>query len=140
MYADDIVLLALSVKGLQSLINVCHRFGLDNDKVFNGSKTMFMKIVSSEDLRSNISFPPVFLGEQEITSVNDYMYLGHYVSDNLYDDLDIKIQTRDTYARANMLSRNFNYCSNDVKHVLFTTYMYSIYCCTLLSVCSRSVV
>ena len=60
MYADDIVLLAPSVKGLQSLINVCHRLGLDNDIVFSDSKTAFVKILSSEDLRNKISFPPVF--------------------------------------------------------------------------------
>ena len=59
------MLLAPSVKGLRCLINVCHRFGLDNDIVFNDSKTVFMKILSSEDLWNKISFPPVSLGSKK---------------------------------------------------------------------------
>ena len=82
MYADNIVLFAPSVKGLQSLINVCYRFGKDNDIVFNESKTVFMKILCNNDMRHKISFPPVFLGKQEITLVNSYKYLGHFISDS----------------------------------------------------------
>ena len=139
MHADDIVLFAPSVKGLQSLINVCYRFGKENDIVFNDSKTVFMKMLCNNDMRQKISFPPVFLGKQEITLVNGYKYLGHFISDNLNDDVDIKSQTRLIYARGNMLSRNFTNCSNEVKQVLFRSYMYNIYCCSLWSVFSQGV-
>ena len=139
MYADDIVLFAPSVKGLQSLINVCYRFGIENDIVFNDSKTVFMKMLCNDDKRQKISFPPVLLGKKEITLVNTYKYLGHFISDNLNDNVDIKSQTRLIYARGNMLSQNFNNCSNEVKQVLFRSYMYNIYCCSLWSVFSQDV-
>ena len=35
MYANDIVLLALSVKGLQKLINVYEKYGVDYDILYN---------------------------------------------------------------------------------------------------------
>ena len=35
MYADDIVLLAPSAKGLQRLLDVSYNYGCDNDILFN---------------------------------------------------------------------------------------------------------
>ena len=40
-------------------------------------------------------------------------------------------QTRKFYAQANMLLRNFRYCSDDVKCMLFRSYCTNMYCCSL---------
>ena len=46
--------------------------------------------------------------------------------------IDVQRQTRNFYARANLLIRNFRYCSTDnVKCYLFQSYCTSMYCCQL---------
>ena len=35
MYADDIVLISSSVKGLQKLLHVCERYGVDFDSIYS---------------------------------------------------------------------------------------------------------
>ena len=59
------------------------------------------------------------------------MYLGHIITDKLYDDDDDMLrQRRMLYAQANMLSRKFYWCSTDGKINLFKTY-----CTPLYTVC-----
>lgn len=38
-------------------------------------------------------------------------YLGHYIYDDLSDDMDIYRQCRLIYTQANMLSQNFGMCT-----------------------------
>ena len=45
--------------------------------------------------------------------------------------IDVSRQTRKFYAQANMLLRNFRYCSNEVKCSLFKSFCTNMYCCPL---------
>ena len=45
--------------------------------------------------------------------------------------IDVQRQTRNFYARANLLIRNFRYCTDNVKCYLFQSYCTSMYCCQL---------
>ena len=45
--------------------------------------------------------------------------------------IDVSCQTRKFYALANMLLRNFRYCSNEVKYSLFKSFCTNMYCCPL---------
>ena len=138
MYADDIALLSPSVKGLQTLVNTCCNFGAANDIIFNESKTVCMYLLNKSDEKCCIDFPSVYMNGKVIEKVKKFKYLGHYITESLGDDEDIKKQTQLNYARANMLSRTFQRCSNDVKCLLFRTFLYSQYCCCLWSSFSRS--
>jgi hypothetical protein len=44
MYADDIVLIAPSLKGLQKLVNTCFKYGSSHNIIFNKNKTVMMHI------------------------------------------------------------------------------------------------
>ena len=44
---------------------------------------------------------------------------------------DVVRQTRKFYALANNLVRNFRYCTNDVKCMLFKSFRANMYCCPL---------
>ena len=45
--------------------------------------------------------------------------------------IDVARQTRTLYMQANLLLRNFRYCSDDVKCTLFQSYCTNMYCCQL---------
>ena len=38
MYADDLLLLSASVSGLQYMLDICYKFGVENDIMFNQKK------------------------------------------------------------------------------------------------------
>ena len=55
MYADDIVLFAPSVKGLQKLIRVCEKYGIDYDITYNPQKSAIL-VVAPKGAKSNNSY------------------------------------------------------------------------------------
>ena len=54
------------------------------------------------------------------------------LNSQLKTSIDVSRQTRKFSAQANMLLRNFRYCSVDVKCMLFRSYCINMYCCPLL--------
>ena len=57
MYADDLVLIAPSVRALQVLLGYCDSFAQDNDAKYNTKKTVCM-LVRPKEFKSN--FVPCF--------------------------------------------------------------------------------
>ena len=53
------------------------------------------------------------------------------ITDKLGDDSDIKRQTRSVYCRSNMLIREFHFCSDHVKKLLYSSYCTNMYCAQL---------
>ena len=111
IYADDIVLFAPSAKGVQSLLDVCSSYAMRHDIIFNCDKSKLMFI----DTRKSGIVPRVTLGNVQLGIVNTYRYLGHIMSDDLSDELDMKSKVRCLYARSNMLASKFRFCTNVVK-------------------------
>ena len=130
-YADDMVLLAPSVRSLQRLLDVCSAFALNSDIIYNTKKSVCM-IVWPKKARFVFS-PSFYLFREKLDFVNDFLYLGHNISNDLSDDADIKRLIRNLYATGNMIIRKFNACDESVKISLFKTYCYSLYCCSLWS-------
>ena len=46
LYADEIVVFALSAKGLQTLLNLCDAYGFNDDEQYNAVKYVAMYISS----------------------------------------------------------------------------------------------
>ena len=112
MYADDLVVFAPSVKGLQTLLNLCLTFGKVNDILFNRSKSMLMFFGTLKcDKRANI-----LLDGNALDYVSNFLYLGHIIDNKLNDELDMKSKERMLYGRSNVLIRKFYFCSAFVKH------------------------
>ncbi|XP_063386904.1 uncharacterized protein LOC134672885 [Cydia fagiglandana] len=63
--------------------------------------------------------------------VQSFKYLGHIVTADLKDDVDMERERRALCVRANMLARRFARCSSDVKITLFKAYCTSLYTCGL---------
>ena len=59
--------------------------------------------------------------------VHKFRYLGHIISADLKDDLDIKREIKSLNARGNVIVRKFGFLPNSVKFELFRTYCYPMY-------------
>ena len=56
-----------------------------------------------------------FLYGNELCWVDEYKYMGCYITSDFVDDRGLKRQTRAIYCRGNMIVRKFSTCSVDVK-------------------------
>ena len=73
----------------------------------------------------------VRLGNEELTVVEEFRYLGHIMTADCRYDEDIKKQFRRQNAVDNMLVRNFSFAPIGGKIQLFKSYCYPIYGCAL---------
>ena len=129
-YADDLVLLAPTQKGLQELINICIKYSERHDILFNTKKTVCMHFAPPSYQRVHRA-PKLSLNSDVLKNVSVYKYLGVKITQDLSDDDDIAKQLRSFYVRANYVSRTFSACTSAVKIQLFNAFccnMYAAHC------------
>ena len=71
--------------------------------------------------------PNVDLNGVLVEQVDSVKYLGHFLTCELCDDIDIRRQCRVLNVRDNILCHKFHMCSVPVKLKLFTSYCSSLY-------------
>ena len=127
-YADDIVLMAPSWRGLQRLLDVVLQQSKAIDMTLNARKSVCM-VFSPRD-RSKVvlsSFPQFSVGGEKLQFVSSFKYLGHMIMSSNTDDADIQREVTNMFVRTNILIRKFSKCSDDVKTVLFKAYCICLY-------------
>ncbi|KAL0810266.1 hypothetical protein ABMA28_010428 [Loxostege sticticalis] len=100
-YADDMVLLAPTVRALRSMLNLCESYAKYHGLVYNVKKSEYMVFKAA----GNVNLKRVF----------KFKYLGHYIADDLKDHVDIERERRALAVRCNMLARRFARCTDQVK-------------------------
>ena len=113
MYADDLVIMAPSVAGLSKLLRICELFGASHDMIFNQKKSASLYFISKTLKGAHL--PNVYLNGEVILQVDSVKYLGHNLTNELHDDIDIRRQCRAINVRGNILFRKFHMCSVSVK-------------------------
>ena len=129
LYADDLCIVSLSSAGLQKLLSICDKYCASHSITFNVKKSvcMFFKCTVNKHCDNST----VFLSGNQIDFVQEVKYLGVLLNPSMKTSIGVLRQTRKFYAQANMLSRNFRYCSNEVKCGLFKSFCTNMYCCPL---------
>ena len=130
-YADDMVLISPSAQGLQRLINTCSQYADEHDIIYNESKTQCMSLFP-RTLR-NVEDPAMYLKNHRLEFVKEFPYLGHIITRDQKDTADIEHRRRKLCALGNMITRRFSFCHQDTKLLLFRTYCYNVYGCSLWS-------
>ena len=92
MFADDIYVFWPSVRGLQSILDVCQACAESREIIFNCSKTVCMTFKAKTAISTVI--PLLTLGVQRVKSVSHNKHLGIIRDIELSDDKDIQIQLR----------------------------------------------
>ena len=123
------MLLAPTVTALQTLLQVCRAYAAPHDILYNTTKTVCM-LVRPKQSQCRYS-TRVRLGNEELSFVEEFRYLGHVMSADCRDDKDIKKQFMRQHAVGNMLVRKFSFSPIEAKIQLFKSYCYPIYGCAL---------
>ena len=128
-YADDLVLLCPSYRGLQDLLDTCAKYAEEHDIKFNTSKSVVL--IRINNLLKKSIVPKFRLCDEDLSEVKEAKYLGHIITDDGKDDKDIQKACGKLYAQGNSLIRKFHMCSEQVKIKLFVTYCSQFYCAPL---------
>ena len=123
-YADDLVVLAPTARGLNILLQVCKEFADLNDVKFNTEKSVCMAIRNRD--MDPTRLPSIYLGNTVLTYVEEFKYLGHHINEAFTDDQDIQREMRSLYARGNTIIRKLGFLPLDLKCSLFKSYCYSL--------------
>ena len=129
MYADDLVIISPSAKGLQRLVDICAVYGQNHDILFNHDNTVCMYMPSGNHYYLNT--PVILLNGIQLAFVRTYKYLGTVMTRDNADDSNKRRQRGICYARANGIIKNFSMCSPVVKATLFRTFCSNMYCSQL---------
>ena len=92
---------------------------------FNKKKSASLYFISK--MLKGAHLPNVYLNGVLVKQVDTVKYLGHFLTCELSDDIDIRRQCRVLNVRGNILSRKFHMCSEPVKLKLFNSYCASLY-------------
>ena len=87
---DDMVLLAPTVTALQTLLELCRAYAGPHDIVYNTTKTVCM-LVRPKQSQGRYS-TGVRLGNEKLSFVQEFSYLGHVMTAHCRNDKDIKKQ------------------------------------------------
>ena len=128
-YADDIVSLAPTVTALQTVLDVCRAYAGPHDIVYNTTKTVCV-MVSPKQLQGRFSIR-VRLGNEWLSFVEEFCFLGQIMTTDCRDDKDIKKQFRRQNAVGNMPVRKLSFAPIEAKIQLSKSYCYPIYGCAL---------
>ena len=87
-YADDIALFLPSLGGLQLLISCCEEFANHNHITFNIDKSVILPIYFDISYHKPVK---LYIDNKLLKVVKSYRYLGHLISEDLSDAIDIYI-------------------------------------------------
>lgn len=82
-FADDLTLLAPSVVALNRMLEICHKWALRNNLLFNAQKSI--TICLSGNLRRWQGHIPALMGTYTIPSADRVTHLGHIITSDLLD-------------------------------------------------------
>ena len=80
--------MAPSVAGLSKLLRICELFDASQDKIFNQKKNASVYFISKTLKGAHL--PNMYLNGKVILRFDSVKYLGHYLTNELYDDFDIR--------------------------------------------------
>lgn len=128
-YADDMVLLSPSISALRKLVGICESYARAHGLKYNAKKSELMVFKAGTKYYNNV--PPVLLDGTTLNRVSQFKYLGHWVTEDLTDNMDLERERRALSVRCNMLARRFARCTHQVKVTLFKAFCQSFYTCAL---------
>jgi len=95
MFADDICVFCPSVRGMQSILDVCQAYAGSHEIIFNCSETVCM-MFKAKTAKSTV-IPLLTLGVLTVKYVSHYKYLGMVLDIELSDDKGIQRPLRYQY-------------------------------------------
>ncbi|XP_026331758.1 uncharacterized protein LOC113239109 [Hyposmocoma kahamanoa] len=124
-YADDMVLLGPTAGSIAELLRTCEQYTSSHGLVYNCAKSEFL--IFGVPGKGMSYEPKISLNGLPLKRVDKFKYLGHYLTGDLKDQIDIDRERRALAARCNILAHRFARCSEEAKITLFKAYYQSFY-------------
>ena len=124
-YADDIVLLAPSFKGLQMLIDKASEYALDIALNFNNTKSKYM--IFRQKMGKFVTHCAPKIRDNKLDRVESIKYLGFTLDRHSSNNDDIYWARKKFDSDFNSLVRKFHFASNNVKIFLFKQFCIQFY-------------
>ena len=128
-YADNLVLLAPTASALRQMLSICDSYATSHGLVFSTKKTQLICFHSQQT-----ECPGIVLQYQDQVS-----HLGHILTHNLDDKLDILRAIENLHRKANCVLYKFGAVDPFVKTYLLKSCCLSLYGCPLWSLSSPSI-
>ena len=122
-YADDVIILAPSLRSLDKLLDICSNYAIEYNVMFNSAKSK-MIVYSPHALETVI--PDVYFMGGNIEVVPSEKHLGNYIGNITQKDLVSRI-TNDFLCRVNMVKSHFKHLPVDTIYYLFKSYCMPLY-------------
>ena len=129
VYADDVVLLAPSVKALQNLTRICDLYSRDFNLSFNGDKSEIIIFDNNKNINCNIN---VYLNTKRLKITTNFCHLGivfRKVNGNVNIDMNPVIS--DMKVKSNVLNNEFKFLNFEPRVKIFNSHCLSLYGCPL---------
>jgi hypothetical protein len=123
------VLLGPSIDSIKELLGLCEGYARQHGLRYNSSKSEVLVFKARK--YNSLSVPNIMLGGEPLKVVDKFKYLGHMLTADLNDDLDMERERRALAVRGNMIARRFARCNEQVKLTLFKAYCQTFYTCSL---------
>lgn len=124
-YADDMVLLCPSRKGLQQMIYTCEEFGQEFDVLYNERKTVTTCFSKSRGLEEFT----VTLNGENLKCEACVKHLGIHTSWNLKNQKEIAQKRGDFIWRTNHVIAKYSFLTSQAKSYLLNSYCMHMYGC-----------
>ena len=120
-YADDLILLSPSLKGLKSMIKICEDYANDHDILFNGKKSNYLIF---GDYKYN---PHLYVNNEEVSRCESALYLGHKLSTKDTNNVLVEHSIKSFKSCYHNFMSKFSTCNTTTKDKLFNQYCSSMY-------------
>ena len=133
-YADDTVLMAPSLKGLQTIVDVSVNYVRKHDVIYNGSKSQFLIFPSNSGshVKRHIS-----IDGNVLQSVDEAVHLGYHVS-VINKDCMLQHAISHFWRSFNIFRADFGRLYPEIQCDLFITYCSSFYGAPFWNICSAT--
>ncbi|XP_061729162.1 uncharacterized protein LOC133534089 [Cydia pomonella] len=123
-------LLGPSVSSIKKLITICEGYAEQHGLRYNATKSEIL-IFKARKYNLDSTMPRIMLGGVPLKVVESFKYLGHVLTGDMKDDMDLERERRAMAIRGNMVARRFARCNKQVKLTLFKAYCQTFYTCSL---------
>ena len=106
-------LVAPSASAINELLKNWEKFASEHYIVYSTEKSVCMRILPQNC--TTFARPNVYLCGSALKYVEEFKYLGHFMTEEFSDTKDIQREFHSLYSRGNMLIRKFSFCIGEVK-------------------------
>ena len=138
-YADDLSLLCPSFTGIKEMLNICEKYAMKYDILFNATKNQLLYFGKDSN---NDNVQPVLSMDngKKIPYVTKCLHLGNSISTTCTQRSMINNAIADLIIKSNNLLAEFSFSNSSTLSVLFKFYCMNIYCSTLWRYNNHSII